>query len=193
MKTLFTLAMASALSFSALAANEDLKELSTVNSNYKKINVTLKGGVGDAKISIIDQNGKNLNNRKVHVKDESVVVPYDMNNLPAGEYQVRITTEDEEVSYTVATMEKPIPVADLPLMAYGKAKDKNTINLSVIGLLEPGVEVKIISSESGKVIFEEKIDQPDAFKKDYKLKSLSTEDVYVELTDALGRTKTLFF
>ena len=193
MKTLFTLAMASALSFSALAANEDLKELSTVNSNYKKINVTLKGGVGDAKISIIDQNGKNLNNRKVHVKDESVVVPYDMNNLPAGEYQVRITTEDEEVSYTVATMEKPIPVADLPLMAYGKATDKNTINLSVIGLVEPGVEVKIISSESGKVIFEEKIDQPDAFKKDYKLKSMNTEDVYVELTDALGRTKTLFF
>ncbi|MBN7816428.1 T9SS type A sorting domain-containing protein [Algoriphagus pacificus] len=193
MKTLFTLAMASALSFSALAANEDLKELSTVNSNYKKINVTLKGGVGDAKISIIDQNGKNLNNRKVHVKDESVVVPYDMNNLPAGEYQVRITTEDEEVSYTVATMEKPIPVADLPLMAYGKAKDNNTINLSVIGLVEPGVEVKIISSDSGKVIFEEKIDQPDAFKKDYKLKSMNAEDVYVELTDALGRTKTLFF
>lgn len=195
MKTLFTIAMASALSFSALAsnANEDLKDLSTVNSKFKKINVTLKEGVGNAKITILNEDGKNLNQRKVHVKNESIVVPYDMKNLPVGEYQVKIVTDEEEVVYTVETTNQPIPTEELPLMAYGKLVDDNTVNLSVIGLSEPGVEVKIYSSASGKVIFEENVDQPEGFKKDYSFKGLDSEDVYMKVTDNLGRTRTIFF
>ncbi|WP_296700843.1 DUF3244 domain-containing protein [Algoriphagus sp.] len=195
MKTLFTIAMASALSFSALAsnANEDLKDLSTVNSNFKKINVTLKEGVGNAKITIMNEDGKNLNQRKVHVKDESIVVPYDLNNLPVGEYQVKIVTDEEEVIYTVNTSNKPIPTEDLPLMAYGKVLDKNTVKLSVIGLTEPGVEVKILSSASGKVIYSENIDQPEGFMKDYSFKGMNSEDIYIQVTDNLGRTRTIFF
>ncbi|MEN2284118.1 hypothetical protein AAGF08_18385, partial [Algoriphagus sp. SE2] len=195
MKTLFTIAMASALSFSALASNsnEDLRDLSTVNSKFKKINVTLKEGVGNAKITIMNEDGKNLNQRKVHVKNESLVVPYDMNNLPVGEYQVKIVTEEEEVVYTVETSNQPIPVEDLPLMAYGKVVDENTVNLAVIGLSEPGVEVKIYSSTSGKVIFEENIDQAKGFKKDYSFKGMDSEDIYMQVSDKLGRTRTIFF
>ncbi len=195
MKTLFTFAMAGALSFSALAANanEDLKDLSTVNSKFKKINVTLKEGVGNAKITILNEDGKNLNQRKVHVKNENLVVPYDLGNLPAGEYQVKIVTDEEEVVYTVETSSQPIPTEELPLMAYGKVVDDNTIKLSVIGLTEPGVEVKIMSSESGKVIYTDHVDQPNAFKKDYSFKSMNSEDVYLEVTDSLGRTRTIFF
>lgn len=195
MKTLFTFAMAGALSFSALAANanEDLKDLSTVNSKFKKINVTLKEGVGNAKITILNEDGKNLNQRKVHVKNESLVVPYDMKNLPVGEYQVKIVTDEEEVTYTVETTDQPIPVEDLPLIAYGKVIDDNTINLSVIGLTEPGVEVKIFSSETGKVIYTDNVDQPEAFKKDYSFKGMNSKDIYLEVTDNLGRTRTIFF
>lgn len=195
MKSLFTFAMASALSFSALAAdaNEDLKDLSTVDTKYQKINVTLKEGVGNAKISIFNEEGKNLSQRKVHVKNENLVVPYDMKNLPTGEYQVKIVTDEEEVTYTVETSKSPIAVEDLPLMAYGKVVDKNTINLAVIGLTEPGVKVKVFSADSGKVIFEEKIDQPEGFVKDYSFKGLNSDDVYLEVTDNLGRVKTLFF
>ncbi|MBN3582349.1 hypothetical protein JYB64_08100 [Algoriphagus aestuarii] len=195
MKTLFTIAMAGALSFSALAAdaNEDLRELSAVNSKYKKINVTLKEGVGTAKISILNQEGKNLSQRKVNVKGESLMVPYDMNSLPAGEYQVRIVTDEEEVTYTVATTDKPIPAEELPLMAYGKALDDHTVSLAVIGLIEPGVDVKILSSESGKVIYQEHIDQPEAFKKNFSFRDMTSEDIYMEVTDVKGRTRTLFF
>jgi len=195
MKTLFTFAMAVALSFSALAANanEDLKDLSTVNSKFKKINVTLKEGVGNAKITILNEDGKNLNQRKVHVRDESIVVPYDLKNLPAGEYQVKIVTEEEEVIYTVETSNQPIPTEDLPLMAYGKIVDDNTVNLSVIGLTEPGVDIKVFSSASGKVIYEEYVDQPEAFKKDYSFKDMNSEEIYLEVTDNLGRTRTIFF
>ncbi|WP_373398823.1 hypothetical protein V8V91_03705 [Algoriphagus halophilus] len=64
MKTILALAMASAISFSALAAEDDLRELSGVNSTFKKINVTLKSEVGNAKISILDESGKNWQTEK---------------------------------------------------------------------------------------------------------------------------------
>ncbi|WP_296700844.1 T9SS type A sorting domain-containing protein [Algoriphagus sp.] len=193
MKTLLALAIASTISFSALAADEDLRELSGVSSSFQKINVTLKSEVGNAKISILDQNGKNLSNRKVHMKNTDVVVPFNLSGLPEGEYLVKIATEEEEVIYSVETNERPIPVEDLPLMAYGKAIDENTVNLAVIGLTQPGVKVEIHSSESGKLIYEEYIDQPDAFKKDFSLKGVNCEDIYMELTDSIGRKRVLFF
>lgn len=185
--------MASAISFSALAADEDLRELSEVSSTFKKINVTLRSEVGTAKISILDQHGKNLSKRKVHVKNTDVVIPFNLNSLPEGEYFVKIATEEEEVIYAVETNQKPSPIEDLPLMAYGKAIDENTVNLAVIGLTQPGVKVEIHSSDSGELIYEEFIDQPEAFKKDFSLKGINAQDIYMQLTDSFGRTKTLFF
>ncbi|PZX54813.1 hypothetical protein [Algoriphagus chordae] len=194
MKTLITtLAIASALSFNAFGAEEDLKDLSTVHTNFKKISVSLYEGVGVAKIAILDMKGKKLHIRKVNVKDVNLVVPYDMEDLPEGEYQVRITTDVEEVTYRVETIEKPAPVKDFPLMAYGKALNGNKINLAVIGLTEPGVNVKIRSVDNGKLIYEEDIDQAEGFKKDFVLKSMNSKDVYMEVTDSLGRSRVLFF
>lgn len=195
MKTLLTVALASALSLSSLVANasEDLRALSTVNSNYKKISVTLNEGVGSAKISILDQDGKVLSNRKVRVKDENLMVPYNMDNLPAGEYQVKIVTDTEEVTYTIATTEKPIPSADLPLMAYGKTLDENTVSVTVVGLMEPGVDVEIYSAESGKKIYSEYIYQKEGFKKDYSFNNFNSKDIYLKVIDYQGRSKTLYF
>lgn len=195
MKTLFTVALAGALSFGSFVANasEDLRALSAVNSNFKKINVTLNEGVGNAKITILTPAGKSLNSRTIRVKNENIMIPYDMNNLPAGEYQVKIATEDEEVIYKVETKERPIASADLPLMAYGKALDENTLKLTVVGLLEPGVEVKVFSSGSGKLIYQEEIDQPEGFSKNYSFDGAKSSDVYMEVKDVKGRSKTLFF
>ncbi|EAZ82608.1 hypothetical protein [Algoriphagus machipongonensis] len=194
MKTLFTLALAGALSFSALAnADDDLRALSDVNSNFKKINVLLKEGVGQAKIAILDLDGKKLHQKKVKVKNDDIMVPYNMDDLPCGEYLVMISTEDEEVVYTVETKEKPIPATELPLMAYGKTVDENTINLTVIGLTVPGVQVQVKTEKGGLVIHEEYIDQEDGFKKDFSFNGIDPEDIYLELTDALGRFKVVHF
>lgn len=195
MKTLFTVALASALSFSSLvaSASEDLRALSTVNSNYKKINVTLTEGLGKAKISILDADGKSLNSRNVRVKDENLMVPYDLKNLPAGEYQVKIATDQEEVTYTVETSEKPTPASALPLMASGKVVDNNTVNLTVIGLDKPGVDVEVYSTETGEVIYKDHIAQAEGFKKDYSFSKMTTKDIYMKVIDAQGRSKTLHF
>lgn len=195
MKSLLTVALASALSFGAFSAqaSEDLKDLSAVNTNYKKVNITLKEGVGTAKVSILTPDGKLLSSRKVTVQDQNVVVPYNLTNLPAGEYQVKIVSDQEEVRYTVETKDQPIPASELPLMAYGKSLDENTVRLAVIGLLEPGVQIKIFASETGKLIHEEQIDQPEGFTKNFSFDEIAADEVYMQVTDAKGRTKTLFF
>ena len=195
MKTLFTFALAGLLASSSLAnpSNEDLMAMSTVNAKFKKINVLLKEGVGEAKIAILNESGKKLHQRKVKATDHDVVIPYDLNTLPCGEYQVMITTGDEQVVYSVETFEKPQPIIDYPLMAYGKLIDDHTVIISVIGLEEPGVNVKIKSQKGNRTILEENIDQAEGFKKNYKLEGLSPEDIYFEITDVKGRSRTLYF
>jgi hypothetical protein len=194
MKTLFTFALAGLLATSSFAAheNEDLMALSSVSSNYQKVNVHLKDGVGKAKISIMDKNGKLLHQRKVKVQ-ENLLVPYNLNNLPAGEYKVRISTEDDEVVYTVETTERAPEKISYPLMAYGKLVNDDTINLAVIGLSEPGVDVAIRMEKGGKIIHQEKIDQAEGFRKDFILKGVSPSEVYFELKDAQGRTRVIHF
>jgi outer membrane lipoprotein-sorting protein len=194
MKTLFTFALAGLLATSSFAANEneDLMALSNVNAKFKHVNVLLKDGVGKAKIAIMDENGKILHQRKVKVNND-LMVPYNLDHLPCGEYQVMISTEDEEVVYTVETFEKEKTPIEYPLMAYGHQIDDETINLAVIGLENPGVEVKIRMENGNKILFQETVTQPEGFRKDYKLKGVSPEEVYFELKDSLGRTRILHF
>jgi hypothetical protein len=195
MKTLFTFALAGLLATSSFAANgpEDLKEMSTVHTNNKKISILLKEGVGKAKIAIYDMKGKRLHQRTVRA-NQDLRVPYDLNSLPCAEYQVMITTDEEEVTYTVETVEKEKAApAMMPLMAYGKKVDDYTINLMVIGLEEAGVEVKIKRVIDERLIHEEKVYEPEGFRKNYRLNDINPEDVYFQVTDAKGRTRKIYF
>jgi len=194
MKMLFTFALAGLLATSSFAANEkeDLMALSSVNARFQKVNVLLREGIGKAKIAIMDEDGKMLHQRKIRVQ-EDVMVPYNLDHLPVGEYQVMITTVDEEVVYTVETSERFPEIVSYPLMAYGKLIDDHTINLAVIGLNEPGVDVKIRMERGDKIIYQEKIDQVEGFRKDFILNGIDPSEVYFELKDAQGRTRIIYF
>ncbi|MEP0713777.1 copper resistance protein CopC [Algoriphagus sp.] len=194
MKTLITFALAGLLATSAFAVDaEDLKANSSVHTNYKKISVHLNEGVGKAKIAIYDMNGKKLHQRSVKA-NEDLRVPYDLNSLPTGKYQVFISTDAEEVMYTVETVEeeKPTP-ALLPLMAYGKKVDHYTVNLLVVGLDQAGTEVKIKRIADDRVVHEETVEQAEGFRKNYRLNGLDAEEVYMEVTDTQGRSRTIYF
>jgi hypothetical protein len=195
MKTLFTFALAGALSLSSLAASaaDDLLALSSAQAKFKKINVLLKEGVGEAKVAIYDPSGKKLHQRKVKVSDEQLILPYNLDDMPVGEYKVQISTENENVEYKVTTFEPaPAPEA-LPLVAFGKTIDEETIGLTVIGLTEPGVKVEIRNESSNKLIFSESIDQEEGFRKNYSLRGVAPKDIYVKVTDSKGRVKNLYF
>lgn len=195
MKTLFTFALVGALSLSSLAASaaDDLLALSSAQAKFKKINVLLKEGVGEAKVAIYDPSGKKLHQRKVKVSDEQLILPYNLDDMPVGEYKVQISTENENVEYKVTTFEPaPAPEA-LPLVAFGKTIDEETIGLTVIGLTEPGVKVEIRNESSNKLIFSESIDQEEGFRKNYSLRGVAPKDIYVKVTDSKGRVKNLYF
>ncbi len=195
MKTLFTFALAGLLATSSFASveNEDLMELSNVQAKYKKINVLLKDGIGKARVSILDESGKLLHRRNVQVKNGDIVLPYDLTELPCASYQVKISTEEEEVSYSVETFEKLKKSHEYPLMAYGSMVDDQTINLAVIGLNKPGVDVKIKTEKGNKTLYQEMINQPEGFKKDFKLEGVTPSEVYFEVSDSQGRTRIIHF
>lgn len=73
-------------------------------------------------------------------------------------------------------------------MAYGKLKDRYTVNLLVVGLEQPGVQVDIYNHLNQKVK-SEYIDQPEGFSKDYKFTGARASDMYFHLKDAQGRSK----
>jgi carotenoid cleavage dioxygenase-like enzyme len=193
MKKLLTLALAATLGVATLAnaSNEDLKTLSSVKATEKKVSITLREGLGKVRLAILNADGKKLHQQFVKVKQD-VMVPYDMSQLPAGEYQVLIESNIKEPSHDVAmfTVETKDSKSDLPLMAYGKSIDGDSFRLSVIGLEEPGVQVEIFD-QKGKTIHAEKINQPEGFTKVFHLSNLTTKDVSIKVTDNIGRTKYL--
>lgn len=195
MKTLFTFALAGTLTLSSLAsfASDDLRADSDVKANFKKVNVLLKEGVGEAKIAIFDHSGKKLHQKKVKVQDQDVVIPYNLSELPCGEFTVKIESDSEEVEYKVNTFERPAQMAASPLTAYGKMTDHNTIELTVIGIVEEGVKVRIREEGSNTLIYSEDLNVKDAFKKDYALKGLEAQDVYFEVIDTRGQMKSIHF
>lgn len=194
MKKLLTLALAATLGVAGIAkaSNEGIEELSSVRSKDKKVAISLKEGLGKVKLEVLDSEGHKLHRQYVKVK-EDILVPYDLSQLPAGEYHISIESNIKEPSaekmiYTVETKEAPAP---LPLMAYSKSLDENSFRLAVIGLEEPGTKVEILD-QNGRAIFSETIGQAEAFTKIYHLKNMTTKDVSLKVTDATGRTKTLF-
>jgi hypothetical protein len=193
MKTLLTLALAATLGVTSYANETNEKALAEVRAKDSKVSVTLREGAGKVRLAILDPEGKKLHQQTLHVKND-LRVPYDLSELPAGEYMVMIESNvnqpfSEKEVFTVET--KAAPVA-LPLMAYGKVIDDDSIKLTVIGLEEPGVKVQIMDS-NGKNLYIDKIDEPEAFTRVYTMKNVAIEDVFITVSDKKGRVKTLYF
>ncbi len=194
MKTLLTFALALSLGASTFAntEKESIAALSNVKVHDQKVNVSFQEGLGKVKLSILNESGQKLHQQTFKVK-ENLMMPYDLSNLPEGEYYFMIESkngeEDDKAVYTVTSKAAP---EELPLMAYGKALDKTSFRLAVVGLEQPGVDVRIWHN-NGKVIFTENINQEEGFSKVYHVDNMTVKDVSVQVTDAKGRTKYLYF
>ncbi|WP_228527741.1 hypothetical protein [Pararhodonellum marinum] len=192
MKTLFSTIVVLGLAFNLSLAEPNelsLAEASRVEVTDQKVKVSLQEGAGKLAIKIMSPKGKLLHAQKLNVK-EALIVPFDLSELPEGEYQFKIENEEEVATYTVNS-KAPLPKT-LPLMAYGKKVDYNTIRLLVVGLEEPGVTVNI-RSQNGKLIQSDQVDQPEGFSRDYTFKHLKTSEIYLEVVDTQGRTKNIYF
>lgn len=187
MKTLFTVLFASIL-FSFASANPiraQLKENTSVKSEGQKVQVTFKSPMGKVAVRIVDKKGKTLAQNTFKTK-EPVMVPYDLSQLPEGEYKLEITNGEEKLNFAIQNQKAPA----LPLMAYGKMKTDNVVSLLVVGLTIPGTEVAFYD-ETGKWIKTDYVKVAEGFRRDYRFQNLKNGLSHMVVTDAQGRIKTI--
>ena len=191
MKKILTMALIAALGLSgfAHAAEKSVEALTEVSNSNNRVKVILKEGLGQVRLEVLDLQGKMLHHQTVLVKND-VMVPYNLSELPVGHYQLKIETNNKGLEPEVAVydLERKLTKEEIPLMAYRKNLDDDSIKLTVIGLEEPGVTVTI-TDRRGKKIFEEKIMESGAFSKIYTLKNFKSKDVSVQVTDVKGKTR----
>lgn len=73
-------------------------------------------------------------------------------------------------------------------MAYAKEIDKNTFNLKVLGITHPGTIITIFSNNH-KVLMRDEIQETGGFSKNYHLKHLMVDQVYLKVENAKGKSK----
>ncbi|GAB3651922.1 hypothetical protein GCM10028791_21190 [Echinicola sediminis] len=194
MKALLASALVLGMVFLA-KANEvpdrkSLLALTSVETNDERINVSFKEPVGKAVVLIFDEEGKVLARNKYNVK-KAMNIPYNLSDLPEGDYAVRIKTRDETATYNVETKSKAVTY-ERPIVAYGKIKDNNTINLMVLGIEEPGIRVDIFD-ENNKKVATDNVDVTEGFERNYKVVDRKVEGLTVRIKDAQGRKKYIYF
>jgi hypothetical protein len=193
MKKILTMALIATLGLGgyANAANEKLETLTEVKNTNNKVKIILKEGLGKVRLAVLDVNGKKLHQQTVFVKND-IMVPYDLSELPVGQYRLNIETGSkfstrESSSYEI---ERRLTKDELPLVSYRKDLNHDCIKLTVLGLDLPGVNVQIFD-KNGQKVFEENINQPEAFTKIYHLKNMLAKEVTVQVMDGEGRKRVL--
>lgn len=191
MKTLLATAICALLSVGIAQASEDeLKALTSITSQDQRVKVSLREGTGKVSISILDSNGRYLYQKRVKA-DTDVKLPFNLSQLPEGEYQIKIRRADnpeEKLIHTIIN-KAPAPLTN-PLVAFGKIEDNNSIRLTVVGLDEPGVTVRI-DDAFGRKIHQEFVEHPEAFSRIYHLRNVETSGLTISLRDTTGRSKTI--
>ncbi|WP_143960545.1 hypothetical protein [Litoribacter populi] len=184
MKTLFTFALALGVTLMSFAGpTNKLLELSGVSFAYDKAKVTLLEGAGRVKISLYDKEGNRLHCKSLNVK-ESVSIPYDLADLPRAAYTIRIENRYEKVDHVIETKSRA-PKSPGFKAALKRGKTDNFVKLSVYEVNEAGLDVKLFDDEN-KVIYREFIDNEEPFARKYNLKSISSDRVFVVVTDKNG-------
>jgi len=183
MKTLFTFALALSINLFAFAypVNDQLSKSSGVSYSYQKVKITLLKGIGKVKISVLDEKGMSLYTDFIKV-NEDVVYPINMSQVPEGKYLVRISNKTEVTESWVDIKAKEI--ISEKTEATIKQIDSRQIKVSVKSLDEDMI-LKMFNSDN-RLLAKEEIKGKRSFNKKYKLKNLSTDDVYFTLTDKKG-------
>ncbi|WP_146947582.1 DUF3244 domain-containing protein [Cyclobacterium qasimii] len=187
MKTLATLLLAIGLSFSSFALDKRLMEVSSVEIQEQRFQVKLTEAIGMVRITIIDPKGKIINRTFFEITAPQNI-PFNLSEIPEGHYKVKLETKEDSQTFEIKSYRK----AETKLMAYAKAVDKNTFNLRVLGVADPGTIVTIFNNNH-KVLMRDEILETGGFSKNYHLKHLILKQVYLKVENAEGVSKYLHF
>ncbi|WP_339925565.1 DUF3244 domain-containing protein [uncultured Cyclobacterium sp.] len=187
MKTLATLLLAIGLSFSSFALDKRLMEVSSIEIQEQRFAIKLSEAIGKVRVTIFNPKGHIINRTFFEITSPQNI-PFNLSDIPEGLYKVKLDTKDDSQTFDVKSYRK----VETKLMAYAKAVDKNTFNLKVLGVSDPGTMVTIFSNNH-KVLMKDEIQETGGFSKNYHLKHLILGQVYLKVEDAKGKSKYLYF
>jgi hypothetical protein len=189
MKTLLTLLAALFIQLGSFASPNEkpLAEVTMVETFQQKFKVHLMEGVGRVNISLFNQKGKLVDKTTFKI-NEPTAIPFNLSQLPEGNYTVKVETKMEEIFFEIPS-KKPV---QKKLLAYTNVKNDNTVNLKVVGIEKPGVKVTFFD-QAHRRITSDNIEVSGGFSKDYILKNRKLKEVYMEVKDQDGKSKVFYF
>ncbi len=186
MKTLATLVLILSLALGGMAADKSLMEISSIEAKEQRFTLRLTEAAGQVMVSIYNPAGK-LIDRNHYKVNSPLNIPYNLSKMPEGNYKVKLETKEETVSFEVENRKK----VEKKLLAFAKIIDQNTFTLKVLGIEKPGTKVAIFDNRNTKIATDV-IQETGGFAKNYRLKFLKLEEVYLRVKDAEGRIKYLY-
>ncbi|WP_162342636.1 T9SS type A sorting domain-containing protein [Cyclobacterium salsum] len=186
MKTLATLVLTLSLALGGMAADKSLMEISSIEAKEQRFTLRLTEAAGQVMVSIYNPDGK-LIDRNHYKVNSPLNIPYNLSKMPEGNYKVKLETKEEIVSFKMENRKK----VEKKLLAYTEIIDPKTFTLKVLGIEKPGTEVTIFDNSHTKIATDV-IQETGGFAKNYHLKFLKVEEVYLQVKDAEGRIKYLY-
>jgi len=189
MKTLFTFALAMSMYLTGLAEpTNKLATLSSVSFNDQHVQVTLLEGIGRVRISVRNENGVTLYYIS-HKVSENVMMPFNLEALPAGKYSIRIKTKESSIDYDVETKAKEVSADGFK--AYVQNINNKFVKVSVYEKLEEGPIMVKIFDRNNRLLYKEAVGE-GVFARKYFFKDLQKEGVYFSLTDKKGYNRIFY-
>jgi hypothetical protein len=164
-----------------------LRDVSSVEIKEQRFILSLAEAIGPVRISIINPEGKIIDRTFFRITTAQKI-PFNLSQLPEGDYKVKLDTKEESLSFKINSYKK----AEKKLMAYVKTIDENSFELMMVGVAEPGTKVTVYSSDH-KVLTIDEINAVGSFTKNYHLKYMALKNVYLKVQNAKGKSKYLYF
>ena len=191
MKILFAFVLVSAMGLGQLHASEpaaSFAEMAVVKSQDQRVTVFLQEGLGKVSISILNEEGRLLHRNSVNA-NENLVLPYNLSQLPEGNYKVKIrtknATEPKVVHQFTSRSNEPM---ELPLIDYKTKVDNRSVKLKVAGIDEPGVRIQIVD-QFDRRLFDQVIEDQEGFAKKFKFRNTNLSGLSIRVSDNNGRLR----
>lgn len=191
MNMLITFIAAVGISFSSIIqplADKGLAEITAIETQDQSFNLTIKEAVGKVWVSIFNEDGRLINRNLVRAK-EPIQVPFNLSQLPAGNYTVDVASKMESVSFDITTKKK----VERKLMAYAYKLNDHTVQVKVVGIEKPGVKVAFFEEDTHRKVSSDYVTEPAGFARNYKFVKMDLDKVYMVVTDFDGKSKVFHF
>ncbi|MGY6557853.1 MAG: T9SS type A sorting domain-containing protein [Nitritalea sp.] len=191
-RTIVALGMFIALGFGAtVEAKERLEEMAKVRPVDKKVQVYLAEGLGDVAIRVENLDGQRVFSTRMQV-NEVTKLPLNLQNLPDGEYLVKIRSANQEIVERVELGKRPMNNFSF-LSAKAVLETPFALVLDMVVENEEPLKVTVKDFE-GREFDSEFVTRAGRFQKRVvTANQAKATDFYFEIKDSNGNVKNIYY